>query len=149
MSVVITLNFATAAEAAAALGRMAGPITEAEAALRQPVATKDAATPKPSAEKTATKPAAAAETAKPAATKPSADTGKTDAPAKGEEQAAKPLEYEVLQKSVFKLAGMDKAQIPPLLAKFGVTHFKEVPAEQRAEALAAVDAVIATLGAAA
>lgn len=147
MSVQITLNFASAAEAAAALNRLVGPKTEAEAALAQPLPGKETAKPevakdpKPKAETTA-KPTAAAKTETPAATPASAGTDQTDAPDKGE---TAPLEYEVLQKAVFKLASKDKARIPPLLAQFGVTHFKEVPAEKRAEALAAVNEVIAAL----
>lgn len=140
MTVQITLNFASAAEAAAALNRLVGPKTEAEAALAQPLAATPAS-PKPKAETTAkdTKPAAA-KTETPAATPATAGTGKTDAPDKGEV-----LDYTVLQQAVFKLAGKDKSQIPPLLAKFGVPHFKEVPAEKRAEALAAVNEVLAQL----
>lgn len=150
MTVQITLNFASPAEAAAALNRLVGPKTEAEAALAQPLPTKDKAKPtteaakdpKPEAEKTAkdTKPPAAAKTETPAATPATAATAQTGAPDKGEV-----LDYTVLQQAVFKLAGKDKAQIPPLLAKFGVPHFKEVPAEKRAEALAAVNEVLAQL----
>lgn len=148
MTVQITLNFASAAEAAAALNRLVGPKTEAEAALAQPLAgtkekakptTEAAKDPKPEAEKTA-KPEAAAKTEKSAATPATAATAQTGAPDKGEV-----LDYTVLQQAVFKLAGKDKSQIPPLLAKFGVPHFKEVPAEKRAEALAAVNEVLAQL----
>lgn len=97
MTVTVTLLFANATAAAVALAR---------------IDAQDVATPLPkieAAEKQAPKPAKAAATPTAAATPPSADTGKTDAPAPEE------FKYETL-----------KAAALPLIPKLGAGPFNEI-----------------------
>ena len=141
MSVQITLSFADAAAAAAAMARLAGPITQAEAALAQSVtAPAPAAAGKPKAEKPAapaSKPAADAAATSSAATPAAASEPKADKPAV--------LPYDALRVRVVKLASLNKDAVAPILAHFGVDHFTKVAEERRAEALELVNAALAQL----
>lgn len=83
-----------------------------------------------SAEKASTAKQPADANAKPAET-PSGDEGE--------------LPYEVLQKAVYKLAGIDPAVCKEINASFGVKTMKDLPAGKRREALAAVQAKIDAL----
>lgn len=80
-----------------------------------------------------------AEAAKPPAAAPAP---KAEPPApKGDE----PLEYPVLQKAVFELAGRSRDAAAAINASFGVKTMKELPAEKRRAALEAVNAKLAEL----
>ena len=70
---------------------------------------------------------------------------KTAAPAQAEAPAA--IDYPTLQKAVFALAGKSRDAASAVAASFGVKTFKELPADKWADALAAVNAKIAELGA--
>lgn len=111
--------------------------------------------------KTASAPApaaASAEAAAPASTaatapqetaadpKPAAEPSAPAAPAASPASSPAPVEYPVLQKAVFTLAGKDKAAAMAIAAEMGVKTFKDLPADRWAEALAAVNAKIAELG---
>jgi hypothetical protein len=90
-----------------------------------------APTPSPAPEPA---PAPAPTAAASAPTAPAADAPAPKAP------SSAPLEYGVLQKAVFDLAGKSREAVHELLVQFGLKNFKELPAEKRAEALAAVKA---------
>lgn len=94
----------------------------------------------PKAEKAAPAPktpaAAPVAEASAASTAPQSDTPST----------AAVVDYAVLQKAVFTLAGKNKPAALELAAGFGVKTFKDLPADLWAEALAAVNAKIAELG---
>jgi hypothetical protein len=55
------------------------------------------------------------------------------------------VEYPVLQKAVFTLAGKSRDAAAAVAASMGVKTFKELPADKWADALAAVNAKIAEL----
>jgi hypothetical protein len=78
---------------------------------------------------------------------PAAPAPKPPAPAPAKPPAPKPaaVEYSVLQKAVFELAGKSRDKATELLAQFEVKSFKDLAAERYAEALAAVKAAIAEL----
>jgi acyl-CoA synthetase (AMP-forming)/AMP-acid ligase II len=61
----------------------------------------------------------------------------------------KAVEYPVLQKAVFELAGKDKAKALEVCASMGVKSFKELAPEQYGPALDAVKAAIDALNTAA
>lgn len=69
---------------------------------------------------------------------------------KAEPSAEKPasVEYPVLQKAVFALAGKSREAAAAVAASFGVKTFKELDAAKWGEALAAVQAKVAELEAA-
>lgn len=126
MSFTITATFKTLAElqlAAVALDRaLAGALSPAERGETD--ARPDPRPAKPDAKAPAAAP-------KPPAPKPA------DKPAA--------VEYPVLQKAVFELAGKSKDKALELLAQFQVKSFKDLAAEKYGEALAAVQAAIAEL----
>ena len=132
-SVNIQLTAPSAAELRAQLAlfgigtlQSAGGVSAAEKAAVLGNAEK----PKP----TKAKVEAAAPAPAPADTPPSADTGKTDAPA---------LEYQTLYQAVVKLAAVPetgRATCAKLLAKFCVKTFKDLAADRWQEALDAVNA---------
>lgn len=113
-------------------------------------ASAPAVTPgKPKAEKS---PTPAPTPAAPAPTQPTAEAAQAAAPAPKAEPSAPvadegPLEYAVLQKAVFTLAGKSRDAAAAINASFGVKTMKELPEAKRREALAAVNAKIAELGA--
>lgn len=95
-----------------------------------------AAAPKPKAEKTASPPAAVASSQpETAAASPASSPEASPSPAA--------VEYSVLQKAVFTLAGKSREAAAAVAASFGVKTFKELDATRWAEALAAVNAKIA------
>jgi hypothetical protein len=130
----VTLTFSSIAAAIQALRG----IPEAD----QAVATVKEAPAKPQAEKTATP--AASPAATPAAASASA---KKQEPAASQEPAADEgvLDYAVLQKAVFALAGKSRDAALAVNQQFNVKTMKELPEDKRREALAAVNAKIAEL----
>lgn len=103
-----------------------------------------AASPKPKAEKTAEK---AAPVSQPAAAVSSPPATVAASPVSSPEASPSPaataVEYSVLQKAVFTLAGKSREAAAAVAASFGVKTFKELDAARWAEALAAVNAKIA------
>lgn len=95
--------------------------------------------PKPKAEKTASPPAAAV------SSQPATDAASpASSPAVSESApAGEVVEYAVLQKAVFTLAGKSRDAAAAVAASFGVKTFKELDSTRWAEALAAVNAKIA------
>lgn len=137
MSVKVTLEFESAAAAALALNLLDG------------YARGDMAKTKPEVEKPkAEKPKAE----KPKAEKPKAETPEQEAPAEETAKAepteapAATVEYPVLQKAVFALAGKSRDAAAAVAASFGVKTFKDLDAGKWGEALVAVKAKIAELG---
>jgi hypothetical protein len=80
--------------------------------------------------------------------KPAAEPSTPEAPAAQIASSSEPIEYPVLQKAVFALAGKSRDAAAAVAAGFGVKTFKELPAEQWADALAAVNAKLAEIEAA-
>lgn len=124
----ITLNFTSVEAARAALLEI--PMSAFAGAA--PVAEKAAPSGKPKAEKAAvTQPAtetAPTATATPASAPSASDSG---------------VDYAVLQKAVFTLAGKNREGAAAVAASFGVKTFKELSEDKWAEALAAVNAKLA------
>lgn len=139
MSVKVTLEFESAAAAALALnlldGYARGDIAETKPEVEKPKAEKPKAE-KPKAEKpkaeVPTGPAVVQEDPK-------------QEPAK-EEAPAATIEYSVLQKAVFELAGKSRDAAAAVAATFGVKTFKDLDAGKWGEALEAVKAKTAELG---
>lgn len=75
------------------------------------------------------------------ATQPAADTAPTAS-------SEKPVEYPVLQKAVFALAGKSREAAAAVAASMGVKTFKELSADKWAEALVAVNTKLTELEAA-
>ena len=71
-----------------------------------------------------------------------------EAPAASTASSSEPVEYPVLQKAVFALAGKSREAAAAVAASMGVKTFKELPADKWAEALVAVNAKLAELEAA-
>lgn len=151
--VEIKFTFASVDEAAAflarepRLGSAERPLTDADAQA------DTAGKPRPSAQPVVTLPASVAkEVAAAPSPKPAAKAADTPPTVKAEPAAApaeKPaVEYKDLQAAVFKLAGKDRAAASKVVASFGVATFKELPADKWADALTAVNAALAELGAA-
>lgn len=134
----VTLSFTTIDKAIQALRG----IPEADLAMGTVKDTPAPAPAKPQAEKTATP--AASPAATPAA---ASESAKKPEPAASQEPAADEgvLDYAVLQKAVFALAGKSKDAALAVNASFGVKTMKELPEAKRREALAAVNAKIAEL----
>lgn len=83
--------------------------------------------------------------------KPAAEPSTPEAPAAStasSSEASPSVDYPVLQKAVFALAGKSRDAAAAVAAGFGVKTFKELPADQWADALAAVNAKLAELEAA-
>lgn len=168
MSIQLTYHFATHEDLAAHLAafresRSASPAAEAvrapkpaqaqEPAPGQATAKADAAPKKTAAAKPPAAASVAAESqASTAATEgnEAAATPTAAAPSTTASTASSstPVEYPVLQKAVFALAGKSREAAASVAAGFGVKTFKELPAEQWADALAAVNAKLAELEAA-
>ncbi len=71
-----------------------------------------------------------------------------EAPAASTASSSEPVEYPVLQKAVFALAGKSREAAAGVAGSFGVKTFKELPQDKWADALAAVNAKLAELEAA-
>ncbi len=117
------------------------PKAEAPKAAAAPAAASGKATAKGGAApgKTAaekTQAAESAEAAPPASTAATGDAAVAPAPA---------VEYAVLQKAVFTLAGKSREAAAAVASSFGVKTFKDLPADKWADALAAVNAKLAEL----
>jgi len=80
--------------------------------------------------------------------KPAAEPSTQEAPAASTASSSEPVEYPVLQKAVFALAGKSRDAAAAVASGFGVKTFKELPADQWGDALAAVNAKLAELEAA-
>lgn len=106
-------------------------------AKSQPAASAETAAPASTA---ATAPQETAADPKPAGTQPTAS------PTASAASSTAPVEYPVLQKAVFTLAGKSREAAAAVAASMGVKTFKELDAARWAEALAAVNAKIAELG---
>ena len=100
---------------------------------------KEAAAPAPKPEKA--KKAAAAPADAPA---PTIAPVQPEAPAPAAAEPA-PIDYPVLQKAVFALAGKDKAAAVAVAQSFGVKTFKDLPPARWSEALGAVQEKLAEL----
>lgn len=85
----------------------------------------------------------AAETAAPVKT--AAEPTPTAPSAEEKQPASTAVEYPVLQKAVFALAGKSRDAAAAVAASFGVKTFKDLDAARWGEALAAVNAKIAEL----
>lgn len=127
MSIQVTFTFPDVAAAVAMLGALPG-------ADKAPGNAKPAPAASPSAAP-ADKPSSA-KTPAPAPEKPKAEPKTEEMP------------YETLQKAVFKLAGLNRDAAVALNGQFGVKTMRDLPAEKRPTALAAVEAKIAELEAA-
>lgn len=124
-----------AAATAVAASRSNKPAPEVAATAPAP---KPKATPAPT-------PAAPAPTPPTAAAEPAAAPAPRAEPSAPADEG--PLDYAVLQKAVFQLAGKSRDAAAAVNAAFGVKTMKELPEARRREALAAVNAKIAELGA--
>lgn len=138
--ITITLQFKTHYAALAALAAI--PANELVGDPRpEPEATP---APKPTR---AAKPAAQAPDATSPATAPApaapVETAPTPASDTTPPAAAPSVEYPVLQKAVFALAGKSRDAAAAVAASFGVKTFKELDSTKWADALAAVNAKLA------
>lgn len=151
--VTVTLTFSSIVDAVRQLSKLdattavvglpgvVGQATEGNAQpAKDKVVDKPKADPKPAAQESA--PAAAAVNTAAVETKADAPSAK---PATTQPQADGELAYEVLQKAVFALAGKSKAAALEVNASFGVKTMKDLPVDRRREALAAVNAKLASL----
>jgi hypothetical protein len=169
--IAITLNFKSIEAARQALldipssALVGGSAPEAKAETA-----KESAAPK----ETAARKAAPAATSPATATKPAASDEKTpasdtsattssaaasgasegnaaagssaqEAPAASTASSSAPVEYPLLQKAVFALAGKSREAAAAVAAGFGVKTFKELPADKWGEALGAVQEKLAEL----
>ena len=149
--ITVTLNFKTIEAARKALleipssALVGGPEPEAEAPkpAPAPAAASGKATAKGGAApgKTVAEKAPAAESV---AAEPPASTAAASSPAPAPAPAPT-IEYTVLQKAVFTLAGKSREAAAAVAASFGVKTFKDLPADKWADALAAVNAKLAEL----
>lgn len=159
--IAITLNFKTIEAARQALLEIPASslvATTAPEAAPAPAPAPTAApvqepTPAPKAETAAasvTSPAIAEKAAVQEPKTPSSDASHTtsSAAASGANESSAAVEYPVLQKAVFALAGKSREAAASVASSFGVKTFKELPAEKWADALAAVNAKLAELEAA-
>ena len=80
--------------------------------------------------------------------KPAAEPSTPEAPAASTASSSEPVEYPVLQKAVFALAGKSREAAAAVAASMGVKTFKELPQDKWADALVAVNAKLAELEAA-
>lgn len=116
-------------------------IDAARAALLEIPQTALVGGPDPEVAAPAPKPVKAAKPApEPVVAQPQATAAPVEAPAPA---AAPAVEYPVLQKAVFALAGKNREAAAAVVAGFGVKTFKELPQDKWAEALAAVNAKLA------
>lgn len=153
--ITVTLNFKTIEAARKALleipsSALVGgpePEPEPEAEAPKPAPARAAASGKATAKggaapgKTAAEKAPAAESV---AAEPPASTAAASSPAPAPAPAPA-VEYTVLQKAVFTLAGKSREAAAAVAASFGVKTFKDLPADKWADALAAVNAKLAEL----
>lgn len=131
------------------------PVIDAPKSAQAPAPAAGQATAKESAapKKTVAAPspvapsAEAAPQASTAATEGNAAAGAStqEAPAASTASSSAPVEYPVLQKAVFALAGKSREAAAAVAASFGVKTFKELPEAKWADALAAVQAKTAEL----
>lgn len=145
--IAITLHFKSIEAARQALLEIpssvlvGGPEPEAPKPAPAPAAASGKATAKGGAApgKTAAEKAPAAESV---AAEPPASTAAASSPAPAQ---APTIEYTVLQKAVFTLAGKSREAAAAVAASFGVKTFKDLPSDKWADALAAVNAKLAEL----
>lgn len=120
----------------------------AQAATSPATATKAAASEKktPASDTSPTASSAAASGASEG--NAAAGSSTQEAPAASTASSSEPVEYPVLQKAVFALAGKSREAAAAVAASMGVKTFKELPADKWAEALVAVNDKLAELEAA-
>jgi hypothetical protein len=110
---------------------------------------KTAAAKTPAAASAETAPAAETAATTPQETvaegKPAAAASAPATPAASTASSSAPVEYPVLQKAVFALAGKSREAAAAVAASFGVKTFKELPADKWGEALGAVQEKLAEL----
>lgn len=146
--IAITLNFRTIEAARQVLLEIpASFLVQSDEAAPAPKTQKAAATPA-AAETKAAKPAPVGESPsdpKPAAavSSPSETAAVSPASSPAATASAPAVEYPVLQKAVFALAGKSRDAAAAVAASFGVKTFKELDASKWADALAAVNAKLA------
>ena len=149
--ITVTLNFKTIEAARKALleipssALVGGPEPEPEAEAPKPAPAPAAASGKATAKGGAAPGKTVAEKAPAAgsvAAEPPASTAAASSPAPAPAPA---VEYTVLQKAVFTLAGKSREAAAAVAASFGVKTFKDLPADKWADALAAVNAKLAEL----
>ena len=170
--IAITLNFKSIEAARQALldipstalvgGPAAEPTPETEVASPKATAAPKAAQAATSPA-TATKPAASDKKTPASDTSPTANSAAAagagegnaaagsfaqEAPAASTASSSEPVEYPVLQKAVFALAGKSREAAAGVAGSFGVKTFKELPQDKWADALVAVNAKLAELEAA-
>lgn len=168
--IAITLNFKSIEAARQALleipstSLVGGPAAEGTAEVAPPKATAA-----PKAAQAATSPATATKAAASEKKTPASDTSPTassaaaaganegnaaavssapEAPAASTASSSEPVEYPVLQKAVFALAGKNREAAAAVASSFGVKTFKELDATKWGDALVAVNAKLAELEAA-
>jgi hypothetical protein len=164
--IAITLNFTSIEAARQALldipstALVGGPAPEvaapkstaapkaAQAATSPATATKPAASEKktPASDTSDTTSSAAASGASEG--NAAAGSSAQEAPAAQTASSSEPVEYPVLQKAVFALAGKSRESAAAVAASMGVKTFKELPADKWGDALVAVNAKLAELEAA-
>lgn len=159
----VTLSFSNAAEMVAYFqGTSLLPVAQEPETKKPASAASGQRTAKATAApvSTASEPApsaASAETAAPASTAATApqetaadpkpvNTQPTASPTASAASSTAPVEYPVLQKAVFTLAGKSREAAAAVAASMGVKTFKELDQSKWGEALAAVNAKIAELG---
>lgn len=152
--IAITLNFKTIEAARQALLEIPASslvaTTAPEAAPAPAPVIVQEPTSAPKADKAAasvTSPAIAEQAAVQEPKTPSVEVSTTTSSAAAS-GASETVEYPVLQKAVFALAGKSREAAASVASSFGVKTFKELPAEKWADALAAVNTKLAELEAA-
>ena len=155
ITISVTINSATElvklqALTALAVDTNSVPMTATEVNARNAVTALavglGADTPVKVEDKPAKKPAKTEAPAQAVGTQPTA-TGEAVAAPESQAEAPAAIDYPTLQKAVFALAGKSRDAASAVAASFGVKTFKELPADKWADALAAVNAKIAELGA--
>lgn len=165
--IAITLNFKSIEAARQALLEIPSTSLVDGPAPAEVAAPKATAAPK--AAQAATSPATAPKAAASEKKTPASDTSPTtssaaaagasegnaaavssapEAPAASTASSSEPVEYPVLQKAVFALAGKNREAAAAVASSFGVKTFKELDAAKWADALVAVNAKLAELEAA-
>lgn len=120
----------------------------AQAATSPATATKPAASEKKTPASDTSPTASSAAAAGASEGNAAAVSSAPEAPAVSTASSSEPVEYPVLQKAVFALAGKNREAAASVAASFGVKTFKELDAAKWADALVAVNAKLAELEAA-
>lgn len=148
--IAITLNFKSIEAARQALLDIPSSALVNGPAPEQPVQEAKQAPKAEKAAATVTSPATVEKAAAPEQTtrSPEVSTTTNSVAAGSANETAQTVEYSVLQKAVFALAGKSREAAAAVAASLGVKTFKELPADKWADALAAVNGKLAELEAA-